>query len=819
MKKRIGCLLLSGMLIFLAGCGSSGSSATENAAAVASKEHVYKEEALNFDFGATEVGSIHVVGDRIYVEGYNYNEDPVKDAGVVSEETQVATESTTEATTEVTTESVVSETETVSTDVEADEAGKIAEATGGVVGEMYEGPAMTTERLFGVFEMDGTPVSTFSMKLDQNETANNLSIDSKGNLYTIVDEFKEDLTDPNNPVYQDNFYLVSLNDKGVENWRVSVNENVKLSADESFYVNSLLCDKEDNILLWTTKGLFVYKADSTLSTQIEAPQEEVESLVLLQDGTVAAICYTETGRYIKKIDLKTKTFSEAVTLPFNSYNYTFYTGFGYDLFLTDSYGVYGYNLGEESIHELMNFVDSDINTTSLYNITGISDKEIIANYYDEEGQATQTSKFTKVAPKDVKEKETLTMACYYLDSEVRNQVVKFNKASDTYRIHISDYSSYNTDEDYTIGVTKLNADIASGNIPDILMLNAELPVNSYISKGLLQDLNEFIEKDPDIKREDYLGNIFDAFSTNGKMYQLVPSFNVNTVIGKTADVGSERGWTLDDLKALSAAKGPDVAVFSETTKDTIMNYASWMCGEQFIDWETGKCSYDSESFIKLLEFANNFPAEIDQTIYNDDSYWEGYQSMFREGRTLLSMAYLSAFTDYNMQKKGTFGEDITLIGFPTDNKNGSAISYNNDFAISAKSKNKDAAWQFIRYFLTDEYQDTITYMWPVKIAQLDKLGEAAMKKPFYLDESGNKVEYEDTYNVNGVDVPITPMTQAEVDEVKTFLKSLDQVMEYNNELINIVTEESAAYFSGQKTAAEVAAIIQSRAQIYVNENM
>ena len=38
-------------------------------------------------------------------------------------------------------------------------------------------------------------------------------------------------------------------------------------------------------------------------------------------------------------------------------------------------------------------------------------------------------------------------------------------------------------------------------------------------------------------------------------------------------------------------------------------------------------------------------------------------------------------------------------------------------------------------------------------------------------------------------------------------------------LMNIIYEESEAYFTGQKTAKDVAGSIQSRASIYVSEGM
>ena len=93
-----------------------------------------------------------------------------------------------------------------------------------------------------------------------------------------------------------------------------------------------------------------------------------------------------------------------------------------------------------------------------------------------------------------------------------------------------------------------------------------------------------------------------------------------------------------------------------------------------------------------------------------------------------------------------------------------------------------------------------------------------MKVDTYIDENGNEVESPDYYYMNGVDVEIKPMTQEEVENLKQMLYTFNQVYTYDQELMNIISEESAALFSGQKNARDVASIIQSRVQIYVNEN-
>ena len=54
--------------------------------------------------------------------------------------------------------------------------------------------------------------------------------------------------------------------------------------------------------------------------------------------------------------------------------------------------------------------------------------------------------------------------------------------------------------------------------------------------------------------------------------------------------------------------------------------------------------------------------------------------------------------------------------------------------------------------------------------------------------------------------------------VTDFIKSLTLIYSSNQDVHNIINEEAAAYFKGQKTAQEVAEIIQSRVSIFVNEN-
>ena len=91
-------------------------------------------------------------------------------------------------------------------------------------------------------------------------------------------------------------------------------------------------------------------------------------------------------------------------------------------------------------------------------------------------------------------------------------------------------------------------------------------------------------------------------------------------------------------------------------------------------------------------------------------------------------------------------------------------------------------------------------------------------RSYYMDENGNKVEYDETYYINGEEILLPQLTQEQVDRIVSFVESVNKRGYYNEAISNIISEEAGAYFSGQKSARDVAGVIQSRVQVYVNEN-
>ena len=180
---------------------------------------------------------------------------------------------------------------------------------------------------------------------------------------------------------------------------------------------------------------------------------------------------------------------------------------------------------------------------------------------------------------------------------------------------------------------------------------------------------------------------------------------------------------------------------------------------------------------------------------------------------------MNSFRQFQWEEERTFGEDVTLLGFPGD-ETGCGLIMNGRvrLAMSAQSECKEGAWQFIRGFFSEEYQQaactTSAAKFPVRVDVLEWLGEQELTST--PNESVNGYS-ENGYYLYGEYKEVPPMTEEDVAKAIAYLKKVNRVEYVNYEVYGIVTEEVEPFFAGQKSAKEVAKIIQSRVSIYLAE--
>ncbi len=826
MKRILSVLLIGVMVLSLCACGKKDgqkddqqkNEATDPALA---KLYVYHNEELDLgiDFTTVNLHATMIKNDRIYMvvedwENTLFPEEATSDEPADAEDTE---ENDLSTDMEVVPEAAVPAPDVM---IEGD-----IMIEDGVMMPIVEGEYLGPNYVLVSVKADGSDKKL--SKLEKDTTMHtgwigNWSVLDDGSVIGINENWNEDLSDPENPIYETKYLLMKWDENGALKWSVDISGD----NGEYIYAQKILQYKGNTVLITGDSKVLTFDNDGKELSRKEIAGADMNNggqIIVREDGKAMQITYNNeyTKMYVSELDLETCQLKDKVELPGNITNYGLYPGKNTDFILNNSTGIYTYNIGDAEPVKIMDFVNSDLDTFSLENVTFINDKEFIASYNDSTTWTNHVAKFTYVDPATIPDKVTLVLGCNYLNSEIRKDVIDFNKTNNQYRITIKDYSTYNTADDYMKSYTQINNDIISGNMPDVMALDSSMDITSWVNKGLLVDVGEMITKDEELSKLQYLENVWDAFAVNGKRYMIIPSFAVNTMIARKDMVGGRNGWTMTEFQQFMATLPDDVKPFGDDIlRDNMMYYIMQYCGSDFVDADTGKCNFDSPEFISMLEFANTLPKEFSED-YWENVDWMAMESMYRDKKAVIMNGYIMDIKSLVYNIHGTLGGEANFIGFPGIEGNSSVIiPSSNMFAISAKSANIDGSWEFVRQYLTEEYQKSdAIYEMPVLKSVFEEKAYEATKKPYYVDpETGEKVEYDDYYWINDEQIVLEPFTEKEVNEICNFIYSLNKRSYYNQNIINIVNEEAGSFFEGQKSAKEVAQIIQSRVQIYVDEN-
>ncbi|MCR4889907.1 MAG: extracellular solute-binding protein [Ruminococcus sp.] len=477
----------------------------------------------------------------------------------------------------------------------------------------------------------------------------------------------------------------------------------------------------------------------------------------------------------------------------------------YSYYYNDNTAFYGVK-SDKSREKLVDFANSGLN--QVRSIAPLADDEFVCTIG---GKLYRLSERDNAELADVKE---ITLAVALNIDSIQPMIADFNSGSNLYRVNVKNYSDghEHTIEGFESAAHDLEMDIISGNAPDMVWLDTN-ETEKLASKGAFTNLYELMESDTRFTRDAFLPNYLEAAETNGHLYSITPTFMIRTMAAKSKFVDKEN-WTFDEFKAVYESRPDGMELFETANNRNAVFDRLSNSGADFIDLTTHTCSFDSQEFIDMLEFAGQFPGV-------DEYAWE--QCSCRNDTALLSDMYFSSFRDINVQKQSVFGEDMTFVGAPSADGKGSVMLPSNQFAIMATSDNKEGAWEFIKLFLADECYNGNPNGIPVTENGLKKVMEAALEPPFYYDElNGNKKVYMDETGMDSYSneqIKITSMTDDEQKRYEQFVRSVRRISSGNTELAisSIISEETEYYFAGEHSAKQCAEMIQNRVSILLSE--
>lgn len=618
-------------------------------------------------------------------------------------------------------------------------------------------------------------------------------------------------------------------------------------------LSSFAVDAAGNLYVSDYNNIYVLDAEGNVQFKLDGSQYN-GSLCRLNAQQVGVMWYNytddvnasdENGQYFVPIDLETKDWGEKVKLPSNVWS-IFPGDDAYDFYYAYNNNIYGYAAKTDTKDKLVDWLACDVDTNNMSGYAMLSDSRVAALMQDWNTDPTtyQLIVLHRVDASEIKEKKVLTLACMYLDWNLRSMIVEYNKTNDEYRINVVDYSEYATDDDYNAGVTKLTTEIISGSVPDIF-LTSNLPIDKYAAKGVIADLNTFMDGGNGLSRDYFVPQVMSALEKDGKLYELPTSFSVQTAYALSSIASQYDTWNVAAVQDAMTQLQEGATVFSNGwTKNTALSNCLSRNLSAFVDWTTGKCEFDSEAFQQLLAFCNSFPAETSDgdgaiayassaDIAVDDAMWESDATRITNGKQLMSTTGMYSFDSY-IWNVYAIRDKITFTGYPTEDGSGSSFELQMPMAISSVTKYPDAAWDFVCSIIKKMNtidENNYYYGFPISQAAFDAEMTDIMTEQYQLDENGEQVDwdgdgepdkairgsYETMENGETVYKDVYALTQEDIDQILGVINSTRSVYDYDQEILDIITDEVAAYFAGDKDVQTTASMIQSRVNLYVQE--
>lgn len=631
-----------------------------------------------------------------------------------------------------------------------------------------------------------------------------------------------------NQKYEQEFYIRWFDSEGNE---LSC-ALVPVSQEDYLDAYRMRLDSNNNVLVTCGSGIRAIAPDGSTAYEVQY-DGYVDGIVPLADGSTALFTWSDSqGSYmIHMLDSATGTVDEGTPVSGDMYNACPGNG-EYDFFCTNGTNFYGYKLGQKEPDKLFNWINCDVNG-SLVTVLGVDAEGAVTGMLSEWDESDQSYDYEMVTVKkvpyeSVPKKETLKMAVIFLNYNVQDMIVKFNRSNPDYRVEIVDYSAY-VDGDWDAAASKLNTEIMSGNVPDIYSLNG-LNYTQLASKGFLEDLYPYIDADPELDRDDFFPNIFGAMEVDGKLCTTVSGVYITSAIGAAKVVGDTPGWTYEEFNEALSNMPEGCTAFDEyVTRDQILQTCLALDMDSFVDWGSGECNFNSQQFIELLKFAKSFPSEFDWDNYS----WETAsttEDRLASGRQMLVQTSAYSIDDIFYNNYTTFmGSPITYIGYPTCEGTGNMFNLTEyGYAMSSKSEHKDAIWQLLREFFTREYHDEYVISLSSRIDVFEDKAKEATTIEYQKDAEGNNL-----LDDKGEPIPVVRynmwnqhtqkaeeiycLTQEQVDQIRELMETTTKMADYDNSIIEIVAQQAAPFFEGQKSAEDVAKLVQSKVNIYVNE--
>lgn len=383
-------------------------------------------------------------------------------------------------------------------------------------------------------------------------------------------------------------------------------------------------------------------------------------------------------------------------------------------------------------------------------------------------------------------------------------------------------------------IKKLNTEVMAGEGPDIFVMD-DLPFDSYVSKGMLMDLTEYLEEYS--KKEPLFDNVLDALAKDGRAYAVPATISIpQTVSG--AD-GMEKVKNLSDLAGIVEQLRKEHPVQDIIGISGARGILKRFAATSEPKWITAERTVDREAIGEYLEQCKRiFDAQmdgLDEAVieeYNEkNERMAEYNPVPMDGmdwgiqRDLLNYiggsqrmltgwnSAQSVFVETASINRNQGFENVVVM--PMEGQCSRIFKPATVAAVSAVSGHPDLALGFMDVFLSSSVQgmydglplnqNAFDFQFTPDLERLDEEGMYGSKST--MDEDGNTISVINSY---------WPSDEV-IASFKEELTELDTAYIPDQMLEKAVFDQGVSYMQGGKTLDEALDEIESTVAIYMAE--
>ena len=405
------------------------------------------------------------------------------------------------------------------------------------------------------------------------------------------------------------------------------------------------------------------------------------------------------------------------------------------------------------------------------------------------------------------------------DQYLEALVTDYNLLHRDHRIVVTDFGEMEN------GDTHLMTAIQTGTYqPDMIIGAPEHSVlRKIVEDELYVDLMPYLEHDEELNADNLFGSVKRIFSHGDKMWGISPKITVKTVSASVKKVGNRTHWTLDELLDYAENLPDGEYLMYGAIRSKADQYILGPAGySMFVDFESGTASFDSELFVRYLEYASSLPADHDE-------YYDTFTGYRREA-LLNGKISLDNLIDIDdditwLDLKANFPDGgHTVIGYPSDNPASSYATCDSAYVITSFADRPDEMWEVLKEIYPCDpgygyytYRGLPSLKYIYDTIMIDDIFR--LRTYFISFGQGGITSYQPERDDKEPGMAVT-FDKTEAALLRDFLDSScgTSVMDLlPPELDAIVREEISAYLGGMGTARECAAKIQSRAELWIAE--